>query len=244
MQPSPRRVPMSHPVSTPTSALRVGAALLFAAALAVGGLAYARWLDAVATVGTAPWWPLAGNVALFTAFALHHSLLARTPLKHWLHRRVGSAVERLLYVIVASVLFLGCCLAWRPLPGTWYELHGAPRVVGYAVQLAGVWVTLVAARTLDVKELAGWTPPGVGPARALETSGLYSVVRHPIYFGWVLLMAGAPTMTATRASFALISIAYLALAIPFEERSLIDAFGTPYRHYQRSVRWKMVPGVF
>jgi len=244
MQPSPLLVLMSHPVSTPPRALRVGAVLLFAAALAVGGLTYTRWFDAVAAVGTAPWWPLAGNVALFTAFALHHSLLARTPLKRWLHRQIGAAAERPLYVVVASLLFLGCCLAWRPLPGTWYELHGALRVAGYAVQLAGLWVTLIAARALDARELAGWTMPGVETDRALETSGLYGLVRHPIYFGWVLLMAGAPTMTATRASFALISIAYLAVAIPFEERSLVDAFGPPYRDYQRKVRWRMVPGVY
>jgi len=69
-------------------------------------------------------------------------------------------------------------------------------------------------------------------------------VRHPLYFAWVLLVFGAPVMTATRATFAIASTAYLALAIPWEERSLIDLFGEQYEEYRRQVRWRMIPGIY
>jgi protein-S-isoprenylcysteine O-methyltransferase Ste14 len=69
-------------------------------------------------------------------------------------------------------------------------------------------------------------------------------VRHPLYFAWVLLVFGAPAMTMTRLSFAVISTAYLAIAIPFEERSLIETFGADYASYQKQVRWRMLPGIY
>jgi protein-S-isoprenylcysteine O-methyltransferase Ste14 len=60
----------------------------------------------------------------------------------------------------------------------------------------------------------------------------------------VLLTFGAPVMTATRFSFACISTLYLVLAIPFEERGLVQTFGEDYVTYQRRVRWRMIPGLY
>lgn len=249
MQPLTTLASMSPALPMLPDVLRVAAALLFAVALVVGALAYGVWFDEVAPPGS---WaaPLAWNLALFTAFALHHSVLARTRVKQWVQAHAGPGAERSLYVLIASLLFLVCCLAWAPLSGTWYEARGPWRWLDHGLQLTGAWVTLAAARALDLQELAGLSPPRpvAGPlpadARPLETRGLYGLVRHPIYFGWVLLMAGAPVMTSTRASFALISIGYLVLAIPLEERSLVESFGESYRDYQRRVRWRMVPGVY
>jgi methanethiol S-methyltransferase len=82
------------------------------------------------------------------------------------------------------------------------------------------------------------------PLRPLETHGLYALVRHPIYLGWVLLVLGAPDMTWTRASFAALSIVYLAAAVPYEERDLVAVYGQAYRAYQRRVPWRFVPRVY
>lgn len=227
--------------------LQVIGAGLFLVSLGWGGKAYFESFDRVAPAGSSPWPPLLIDVALFSAFALHHSVLARTPLKQWLHARVGHDAERSLYVIIASALYLLCCLAWRPLPGTWYAASGAWWWFGAAVQAVGVIVTLVAARTLNLRELMGLEAPrrptGHDPV-PLETRGLYGLVRHPIYLGWLLFVFGAPVMTSTRLTFAIVSVAYLVVAIPYEERSLVEAFGDAYRQYQRAVRWRMLPGVY
>ena len=220
-------------------------AVLFFVSLVVGGRQYFQTFDAMATSDAPLLLPLCWNVAVFSAFALHHSVLARTPLKQWLHARVGAEAERSIYVIVASLLFLVSTVSWRPLPGLWYALQGTWWYVGAAIQGAGVVVTLLAARTLSVRELMGLAPPRRAAAGdVLETRGLYGLVRHPIYFGWLLFVAGAPVMTSTRLLFAVVSVAYLVLAIPFEERSLVASFGAPYRDYQRQVRWRMMPGIY
>ncbi len=67
----------------------------------------------------------------------------------------------------------------------------------------------------------------------LSTRGLYGFVRHPLYFAWALFVFATPAMTGTRAAFAVISTAYLMIAIPWEERDLIATFGQQYEAYRR-----------
>jgi protein-S-isoprenylcysteine O-methyltransferase Ste14 len=193
--------------------------------------------------------PLATNFVLFSIFALHHSLLARSRPKRMVRQIVAPELERSLYTWVASLLFIGVCTWWQSVPGVVYELSGPLRIVAYALQALGVVLTIRASRALDVLDLAGVRAvqragaPDV-QATTLNTSGLYGFVRHPLYFSWALFVFASPSMTATRATFAVISTAYLMLAIPFEERGLIDTFGDDYRRYQERVRSRMIPGLY
>jgi methanethiol S-methyltransferase len=219
---------------------------------------------------------IAINVALFSAFALHHSVFARTGIKAWVARVLPPAFERSAYVWIASLLFLGVCRSWRPLPGVAWEAAGLLRYLLLGVQCAGLVFTLRSASRLDIWDLSGVRQvraaraaakalnPGDGarvdravlgadalpvansPAASapLEVHGPYRWLRHPIYLGWMLLVFGAPAMTAGRLLFAVISTAYLVVAIPIEERSLVHEFGESYRDYQRQVRWRLVPGIW
>lgn len=194
--------------------------------------------------------PVAVDVVLFSAFALHHSVFARTPVKAWIRRVAPPALERSTYVWIASLMFLGACWLWQPVPGVVYRLDGTFRFAAYAAQAAGLAVTVLGARALDALELAGirqvlHARSGTADAGApLSTTGVFGIVRHPLYFGWALLVCGAPDMTATRAVFALVSTAYVAMAIPWEERGLVETFGAEYERYRRRVRWRMIPFLY
>jgi protein-S-isoprenylcysteine O-methyltransferase Ste14 len=190
------------------------------------------------------------DVGLFTLFALHHSALARSGAKALIARIVPPELERATYVWAASLLFVGVCLSWRAVPGELYRLTGVLAAVGYLIQFTGVVLTAGGSSAIDVLDLAGVRPVlDVRDGRQavhvpLETAGLYGFVRHPVYFAWVLFVFGTPHMTMTRFVFAAVSTVYLAVAIPFEERSLIRLFGEEYRHYRRRVRWRMIPGLY
>jgi methanethiol S-methyltransferase len=240
---------------TSSSSLRsqafiAGGALVFAVALGVGAWRFVA-------LGTPP----AGgavlpaalvNAALFGAFALHHSVLAREPIKARVARLVSPRLERTTYVWVASLLFIAVCLAWQPIAGLVYDLE-PPWAWGIgAIQLTGGVLTLDAARRIDLRVLSGLrmeppvTEPALGDDRdsPIVAAGGYRVVRHPIYLGWVLLVWATPEMTTGRLVFAAISTAYLVAAVPFEERSLRRRFGAAYTAYTRQVRWRIVPGLF
>jgi protein-S-isoprenylcysteine O-methyltransferase Ste14 len=212
---------------------------------------------------------VAVNIALFSAFALHHSFFARTGAKAWLVRHVPAGLERAGYVWLASLLFLATCLLWQPLPGIAWQAAGPMRWLLHGLQVGGLVLTLQSASRIDIWELAGVrqaraalatgasapvaaysaaAPPAAAApalaAAALEIGGPYRWLRHPIYLGWVLLVFGAPTMTNGRLLFSAISTLYLVIAIPFEERSLLTEFGPAYGAYQKQVRWRLIPGVW
>jgi protein-S-isoprenylcysteine O-methyltransferase Ste14 len=199
-----------------------------------------RWRPA-ADAGHADWLAAGVNAAWFTAFAAHHSVFARARVKAALSRLLPDRLLRPIYVWVASGLFAALMLWWRPVGGLLYQATGAAALGLAAVQTAGVLLTLAAVRAIDPLELAGIRR---GPVQDLQVRGPYRIVRHPLYLGWVLVVFGAAGMTGDRALFAVVSSLYLVVAIPWEERSLRDAFGDAYAGYAQRVRWRMIPGLF
>lgn len=80
--------------------------------------------------------------------------------------------------------------------------------------------------------------------RGVVSSGLYKVVRHPIYMGYlvthVAFLVASPSLWNIVALVGA-DIALLARAV-CEERTL--AQDPAYRDYQTRVRWRVVPGIF
>ena len=220
-------------------------ALLFLLSLLSFGLVYGWRLRVAAPANASVWRDAAGNILLFTIFALHHSIMARTGAKAWLTRIVPAELERSVYVWIASALLLAVVAGWQPLPGRAYRHSGWTAVPHWTIVLAGVWLTVRATQIIDALQLAG-IRQGLGTTvnDRFQVVGPYHVVRHPIYLGWMLMVFAVPDMTWTRFMFAAVSSAYLIVAIPFEERSLVESFAPAYVEYQRTVRWRLVPGVW
>ncbi len=220
-------------------------ALLFLLSLLSFGLIYG-WRLRLPSPGplSAGWRDALGNVVLFTIFALHHSIMARTGAKAWITRFVPPSLERAVYVWIASLLFLAACWLWQPLPGIVWETGGVVSWILFAMQMCGVALTLRAARIVGVWELAGIRQPDLTKPVTFTAAGPFGIVRHPIYLGWIVIVFAIPVMTTSRLLFAVVSTAYLVAAIPLEEASLVEAFGERYRAYQRQMKWRLIPGIW
>lgn len=226
-------------------------ALLFGTSLAYFLFSYAITYgenQQTPPLGTAIAWDL----ALFTLFALHHSVFARERVRSLVARTVPAALERSFYVWIASLLLIAVCALWRPVTGAAWSIAAPLGWLMYGVLGLGVWISIRSAQAIDVWELAGVrqvTNPNAqipNPNAQLEfkTTGPYGVVRHPIYLGWFLMVFGVPVMTGTRLVFAVVSCFYLLVAIPLEERTLRRTTSGKYDEYMQLVRWKLVPGVY
>jgi protein-S-isoprenylcysteine O-methyltransferase Ste14 len=240
-------VTREQPTGGAARSFAIAGGVIFVCSLVYTAWAYAWTFGATASGTTGPLHAAGIDILLFTGFALHHSAFARSGIRTWVSTHLSPTLERSTYVWVASVLLAAVVAAWQPVAGEFWRVTGMPALVLAAVQIAGVLVTLRASAALDVLSLAGvrqafGTP--TTPTGQLVDTGLYGVVRHPVYFGWVLMVWPTATMTGTRFVFAAVSTVYLVLAIPFEERSLGSQFGSAYRDYAAKVKWRMVPGIY
>ena len=77
------------------------------------------------------------------------------------------------------------------------------------------------------------------------STGLYAIVRHPMYAGATLLFISAPLLLGSIAGLALGLVLILTIgARSVGEEEMLKAELDGYRDYMRKVKWRMIPYVF
>lgn len=85
----------------------------------------------------------------------------------------------------------------------------------------------------------------IQPGHTLVTTGIYGVIRHPSYLGFVISSLGwvLGFRSGVGVVLTLAMVPVLVARIRAEEALLLDQFGDEYAAYCRRT-WRMVPGVY
>jgi protein-S-isoprenylcysteine O-methyltransferase Ste14 len=113
-----------------------------------------------------------------------------------------------------------------------------PELVTVSVSAVGLFAVI--AGKLSLGRSFGLMPAN----RGVVSTGMYRLVRHPIYLGYLVTHVAFLAANPTAANFTLLVAADVALMMRAvcEERTL--ARDSAYREYQHRVRWRVLPGVF
>jgi methanethiol S-methyltransferase len=180
--------------------------------------------------------------ALLALFALQHSIMARPWFKRAWTRLVPEPVERSTYVLFSSLAMMLMFWQWRPIGGVVWDLgDGMGRTIAWALYAKGLAIVLLSTFLINHFDLFGLRQVWLYlrgkkyTHLAFRTPFFYRYVRHPLYVGWLLTFWAAPVMTAAHLFFAIMTTAYILVAIRFEESDLVSAHGEKYERYRRDV---------
>jgi methanethiol S-methyltransferase len=182
------------------------------------------------------------NISLLLLFGLQHSIMARPAFKSWWTTIIPAHLERSTYVLLSSVCLALMMWHWEPVGGIiWSVKSEAAKNVLMVVYLFGWMVAFASTFLINHFDLFGlrqvWLYATGKPYTHLPfgTPLLYKVVRHPLYFGFLIAFWATPVMTVTHLLFAILTTCYMLIAIPLEEKDLVEGFGETYQAYKKWV---------
>lgn len=206
----------------------------------IGGFGVPTTLDGKPVLP--PLQAIAIDFGLLAVFAVQHSVMARPWFKRWWTRLVPPAAERSTYVLFSSVLMILMFVAWQPIGGVVWQAEStfarAAALNLYAFGWALLFFSTVLINHFDlfgVRQVWLYLRGQEYTHPKFSTPVLYKFVRHPLYVGWLMVFWAAPTMTAAHLLFAIMTTAYILVAIRWEEKDLADLHGEQYRRYRESV---------
>ncbi|MBV8682144.1 MAG: isoprenylcysteine carboxylmethyltransferase family protein [Caulobacteraceae bacterium] len=209
-------------------------------------IAFVENLPVPRTIDRAPVGALAASIIidllLLSLFAVQHSVMARPAFKRAWIRIVPPMAERSTYVLASSLALIVLFAFWRALPTTVWSVGEGPLAIALsALSYLGFALVLVSTFLIDHFELFGLRQGWASlrgealPEPKFRTPLFYKLVRHPLYFGFLLAFWATPRMTAGHLLFAIATTGYMLLAIVFEERDLTATFGETYVLYRQRV---------
>jgi protein-S-isoprenylcysteine O-methyltransferase Ste14 len=158
----------------------------------------------------------------------------------------GQPLWDRVFVILLVISFVGQ-IVFIPLDA--FRFHLLPRpswlisILGLALYIAGWWIMTLAMKA---------NPFAVPVVRLQQDrhqrvidTGIYSVVRHPMYAGFIPMVVGPALWMESyvAALLAIIPIAVLAMRSLFEERFLRREL-KGYQAYTEKVRYRLIPFVW
>jgi protein-S-isoprenylcysteine O-methyltransferase Ste14 len=198
--------------------------------------------------GTFDYWQGWAFIAVFAASTTLPSLYlaAKNPAALKRRMQAGPAAEtRLLQKIIITFAFLamGATIVVSALDFRfgWSSVPAAVSVVGDVLVAVGLGISMLT----TIQNGYAAANITVESGQELVSTGMYSVVRHPMYFGNVVLMIGIPLALGSYWGllFVIPGLVVLATRILDEEKVLTQQLAG-YRDYAQRVHYRLVPYVW
>lgn len=199
------------------------------------------------------------TIMIFLIFAFIHSITVTRWFKHFCKRTLGDAFMRSWYrafynaVSFVTILVAFHFIARVPDHRLWIAplwLQWSMRVI----QLAGLAFGALAFEYLDGAEFMGFKQVWRYVAhrevagnlegltqKELVTSGVYGIVRHPLYLAGIVIFTFNPNITVNNLTITVLADLYFIFGMFIEERRFLRIFGDQYREYRKRVP-RLVPG--
>lgn len=182
------------------------------------------------------------DALLLSLFAIQHSVMARQWFKRAWTKIIPPPIERSTYVLLASLMLLLLFWQWRPIgPVVWDVTNPTGAILLQGLFWMGWGGVLLSTYLVDhfalfgLKQVYNYLKGRAEPEIPFKSPALYKVVRHPLYLGFVVAFWSTPRMTFGHLFFAVMTTAYILVAIQFEERDLVHSYGDTYRVYRQRV---------
>ena len=180
------------------------------------------------------------NFSLILLFGLQHSIMARSWFKKWWTRIIPEALERVTYLLFSSIVLGIIILYWQPINVVIWDIRGGAAAIFLSgMSILGLLIIVISILSLNSADFSGWQQVKAqktsDDASTFQTPLLYKIVRHPIYFGFLLSIWSTSFMTLGHLFFAIVISAYIYVGAALEERNLVERFGVKYKLYQQEV---------
>jgi uncharacterized membrane protein len=197
-------------------------------------------------------------VLIFLAFALIHSATVSRRFKRFCRNAFGDIFMRVwyrfLYTMASGATAAAAVyLIWQVPDRVLWEPPLWLRLLLHGVQLGGFLFGARAFQYLDKWEFMGFRQvwrylakrevAGNGEGltdRELITTGVYGVVRHPLYVAGLIIVTFSPRLTVNGLILTVLADLYFLFGMFIEERRFIGIYGDRYREYMKRVP-RMVP---
>ncbi|HZN78360.1 MAG TPA: isoprenylcysteine carboxylmethyltransferase family protein [Mycobacterium sp.] len=198
--------------------------------------------------GTFDYWQGWTFIVVFAASTTIPSLYLAVTNPAALKRRMqaGPAAEtRVLQKVIISIAFLamGATIVVSALDFRfgWSSVPATISVVGDVLVAVGLGIAMLT----TIQNGYASANITVESGQQVMSTGLYSVVRHPMYLGNVVLMVGIPLALGSYWGlvFVIPGVAILALRILDEEKVLTQELAG-YPDYTNKVHYRLMPGVW
>ena len=198
--------------------------------------------------GTFDYWRGWAFIAVFAAATLIPSVYLAVKNPEALRRRMQAGpgaesrpVQKLIIAVAFFSVIAMIVISALDFRFSWSSVPAAVSVLGLV--LVGVGLTIAMLVTIQNGYAAANITVEAG--QQLSSTGWYGFVRHPMYFGNVILMIGTPLALGSYWGLlvVIVGLAVLALRITDEESLLKQELGG-YREYMDKVHYRLVPYVW